>query len=200
MEDLIPLLIFIVIAIVNVLKQINDKRNRQAAEPPEEESAGTVKETNTLEGFFDDLARKFGPQQQDLPEWPENVERPDYLREMQEYEAGQSDPIQEELPAAPVPPVPEVILPEAVVVPARKAVVRPRGMAKTPTFKLKAQDTALAGLSGAHLPVPPLLRSATGRTRFEINTRRKLKKALIASMVFGPPRAYEQSFHNTMAE
>ncbi len=197
MEDLIPLLIFIVIAIINFLKYAAEKGGKKAPKRPEEKPARPKTEPNTLEEFFDDIARKFGPQPHELAEWPEGVARPDYVHEMEEFETAKTpspaavrteEPVQE-----------TASLPFVKPVPGARAVARHRGMGRSPTFKLKAQETTIAGMSGSHIPVPPMLRSATGRTRFELRKRKQLKRALIASMVFGQPRAYDQSFHNTIA-
>ena len=67
-------------------------------------------------------------------------------------------------------------------------------------FKLPIQGTVFAGLGGMRIKSPTLLRSATGQTDFDLNDRKKLKQSIIASLVLGPPRAYDTSFDNTIAK
>jgi len=78
-------------------------------------------------------------------------------------------------------------------------------MPKVPTrkqaaFKLPSQGATFAGLGHMRIPTPTLLRSAAGQTDFNLSGRKQLKQAIIASIIFGPPRAYETSFDNTIAK
>ena len=71
---------------------------------------------------------------------------------------------------------------------------------KLTAFKLPVQGAVFSGLGGMRIKTPPLLRSAAGQTDFNLDDRKQLKQALIASMVFGQPRAYDTSFDNTIAK
>lgn len=198
MEDLVPLLIFIVIAAVNFLKYVSEKSGKRPPAGPDRKPV--EQEPTTLEDFFEEIERKFAPQPRELPEWPETIERPDYVREMEVYEATRT-------PVAPQVEIEEIV-PEPTErkpVPLRPALIReemppPENLGKVATFKIPAQGEIFSGLNHMRISMPPLLRSAGGRTRFDLNTRSQLKRALIAGMVFGQPRAYDCSFDTTLAK
>ncbi len=204
MEDLFPLLIFIVIVIINVLKAIGEKKGRR---PPSEASKPEPQPPRpggpaTLEDFFDEIARKFQPQPTEVAEWPENIERPDYTREMEEYEAAQLKKREEPSPSftAPAPEPESAPLPNKPFAAATMDIVQPRALGKSSNFKIPAQGAVFAGMSNMRISMPPLLRSATGHIDFRLENKNQLKQALISSMVFGSPRAYDRSFNNTMAK
>lgn len=200
MEDLIPFLIFIVIAGVNVLKYRADK-NAKKQSTPDAKGKQAERKPSTLEEFFSEIAQKFEPKAQELPEWPETIERPDYVTQMQEYEKAQKTPepvIEREgigVPApqqtTPLPGIPALSRVEAY---------QPKAVGRAMSNMVPTQGTLFTGLGGQRISSPPLLRSSTGRTHFELASKKQLKRAILANMVFGPPRAYETSFKNTMAE
>ena len=198
MEDLIPFLIFVVIAAVNLIKFIAEKSAKSAppANGSKKQPDKTVRKPSSIEEFFEEITQRLGPAPREMPDWPEEIERPDYVKEMEAYETGRAEKKPE--PAAIVPaaakPAPAqgepigavTVLPEGPAVP------------RTIAFRMTPRDVALSGMSGMRISSPPLLRSAAGTTRFELNSRSQLKQALIASMIFGPPRAYDKSFDNTV--
>jgi len=200
MEDFVTFLVIIAVVIINALRLRNEQRAKNR--PPEESGEEPPrKPASTLEDFFDELARKFEPQPRDLPEWPEEVERPDYIREMEEYEEEKKEfPVPVSTPKAAIPAKPEFNPTPITVPPITSEMLVPKAMGKAPAFKLNTQNMMMAGMSASHIANPPLLRSAAGKTHFGLKTRKELKQALIASMVFGSPRAYEQTFHNSLAE
>ena len=83
---------------------------------------------------------------------------------------------------------------------AKAAIVELQKTKSLETFKLPIQGDIFAGLGGMRIATPRLLRSAAGKTDFELKGRQSLKKAIIAGFVFGPPRAYDSSFDNTIAK
>jgi len=200
MEDLVPLLIFIVIAIINVLKYQAEKKGKGKQPPAGPKKSPPQRQATTLEEFFEEIARKFEPQSTPLPDWPEDIERPDYMKEMEEYEHAQAETFEEEEPKIEMPPPPK-IKPVPVMAKAIAKVDIPNVRAKKmAAFKLPSQSAAFAGLGNMRIPTPTLLRSAAGQTDFDLSGRKQLKQAIIASIIFGPPRAYETSFDNTIAK
>lgn len=197
MEELFPILIFIIVVAVNALKFFAGKSGRK---PPAKKPGQQPKQgPSTLEEFFDEIAQKLEPQPREPPEWPKDIVRPDYMKEMEEYETEQASsapPFQAEELVAEI-PVAEAEPAQPARVMAEPA--QPRAIGKVATFKMPAQGAAFTGLTNMHISMPPLLRSASGKTDFELKNKEKLKQALIASMVFGSPRAYDTSFNNTMA-
>ncbi len=199
MEDLVPLLIFIVIAIINVLKYQAEKKGKGKQPPARPDERTPPRQPATLEEFFEEIAQKFEPKPTPLPDWPERIERPDYMQEMEEYERAQAMAFEEELPSEiPAPPI-------AKPAPVKAKEVSNKKVPQVPTrkqaaFKLPSQGAIFAGLGHIRIPTPPLLRSAAGTTDINLSGRKQLKKAIIASIVFGSPRAYETSFDNTIAK
>jgi hypothetical protein len=187
MEDLIPLLIFIVIAAVNLIKFIAEKSAKSAPPKSRPDQPKPARSPSSIEEFFEEIAQRLGPAPRKMPDWPEEVERPDYVGEMEAFKAG--EPVRKPEPAPFVPALSEL--------PPVKAIREVPGVPKTFTLKMAPQNKALSGMSGLRIASPPLLRSAGGKTRFDLKTRAQLKQALIASMIFGPPRAYDTSFDNT---
>jgi hypothetical protein len=197
MEDLVPLLIFIVIAAINFLKYLAEKGGKKKSAP---EGGPADQEPRSIEDFFEEIERKFQPQPHELPEWPEEAARPDYLQEMEAYEAAAETAPSPAPAMEPVIEMPAVSPAAATTAPARKAVSQPKNIGKVTTFKMPAQGAVFSGLNSMRITMPPLLRSEVGRTRFELNSKRQLKQSLIASMVFGQPRAYDNSFATTLAK
>ena len=135
--------------------------------------------------------KKMAPAPRKVADWPEHVQRPDYLAEMKmQRDRTRSAP---PVPAAPEPLAPEnppVITPPAM----------PETAAMAVPFSAMSSNRTMTGLNCKPISMPPLLRSAAGRTEFALGNRKQLKKAILAGAVFGPPRAYEVSFKNTLAK
>ncbi len=201
MEDLGPLLIFIVIAVINLLKFLAEKKGKGKQPPAAPEEAGPQRQPSSLEEFFEEIAQKFEPKPTPQPEWPDSIEQPDYMQEMEEFEHTQADVFEDEEPAPEI-PTPRKIRPAPVMpqeMPRAEAakIQMPR---KVAAFKLPIQGAVFAGLGGMRIKTPTLLRSAVGQTDFVLNDRKQLKQAIIASLVLGSPRAYDTSFDNTIAK
>ena len=200
MEDLVPLLIFIVIAVINLLKFQAEKKGK-GKPPPASDKEGPQRQPTALEEFFEEIAKKFEPKPAPQPEWPENVERPDYMKEMEEFKQTQANVFEEVEPVRVISVPPKK--PTAPVMPremAKAAIVDIQTNRSMQTFKLPIQGDVFAGLGGMRIATPRLLRSAAGKTDFELKGRQALKQAIIAGFVFGPPRAYDSSFDNTIAK
>ncbi len=157
MEDLFPLVIFAVIAGVNVLKFFAEKG--KAKPTPGKNPPQAQRKPSALGAFFEDLAEQMAPKPTELADWPEGRERPDYVHEMEEFEAEQAP---EPLP---------VEIPEPGVASVRKKEIP---------------------------PVVQLRFTAPRRSGFRIEGRANLKQAMIAHIVFSPPRAFDLSFSDTI--
>jgi len=155
MEDLFPLLIFLVIIAVNAIKFFAGKSTpkKPAAQPG---GAPPKRPTSSIEAFFERLAEQVEPKQTELPDWPENLDRPDYAQEMEEFEHARIEEPEEEQPAAIVPVTPP---------------------APAPRVRIRAAGTGL-----------------------RIQGRKNLKQAMLAHIVFSPPRALDPAFKNTLAK
>ena len=134
-----------------------------------------------------------------MPKWPESIKRPDYRKEMEDYEHARM--FEEEEPAEAIPTPPPKSRPAPIEpASATKKVPRLRAQGKTAMFKLPIQGAVFPGTGSMRISTPVLLRSATGHIGFKLKNKEQFKQALIASMVFGPPRAYDTSFDNTIAK
>jgi hypothetical protein len=197
MDDLIPFVIFLVIAVINLLKYVAEKGGRKTpSESPADPEGGRPK-TGGLENFFEDLARKFEPQPIDLPDWPEGSDRPDYVEEMEQFETGMAEAIPEEKPLADVVPVmTEHIAPRAII-PEIQPIAQLRGLESA----MRAIPAMAIDTSGMRIKTPPLLPSGQtgGRLDFPLRNRNVLRQAIIANIVFSPPRACCTSFDNSTA-
>ena len=193
MEDLVPLIFFLVIVAVNALKFFIEKggKSKQApgtSKPRQPASEPPKRIPSSIEKFFENIAEQMAPQPRVVPDSPDRRERPDYIREMAEFEFEQADELEVERAAESIPmPAPE---------PSMRKVATPAKV-QLPT------QPAYAGLSGSHglriAGMNSFIQSgAVGRNDFRIKGKKNLKQAMLAHVIFSPPRAYDLSFENTI--
>ncbi len=148
MEDLFPLVIFLVIVGVNVFKFFAEKGK---AQPTQEEGQSPVqKRPSVLESFFENLAEQMAPRPTELPPWPEGRERPNYLHEREEVK-------EEEITESYFDEAPESLVPKKTNPPGH---------------------------------TPPSIQMAQ-RYGFQIKSKNALKQAMIAHIIFSPPKAFD---------
>jgi hypothetical protein len=201
MEDLVPLIFFLIIVAVNALKFFIEKGGKKKQAPgtskPRQPASEPPKRTpSSIDKFFENIAEQMAPQPRVVPDSPGSRERPDYIREMAEVEFEQDDELEEELEeeraAEIIPmPAPEPITPTM------------REIATPPSKVRRIAQPAYAGLSGSHglriAGMNSFIQSgARGRNDFRINGKKNLKQAMLAHVIFNPPRAYDLSFDNTL--
>lgn len=187
MEDLVPFLIFLIIVAVNVVKFLAERGKRKPSsgkaepQPPQPKRA-----TSSLETFFEDLAKQMAPKPPEIPDWPEGHERPDYVQEMETFEPTRGEEFGEEQTAEIIPFSP----PEPVA----------RARETTAPATVQRQTTTKPMLSGSQGMRMPSMNRGGNRQRsgFRIKGRESLKQAMIAHIVFSPPRAYDLSFDQTI--
>ncbi|VGO15987.1 hypothetical protein PDESU_04576 [Pontiella desulfatans] len=199
MEDLVPFLIFIVIALVNLVKFILEKGVKGKQPPAVPGQKPPRKEPGTIEEFFENLAGKLEPQPSRLPDWPEGYERPDYMKEMEEFETGPpatfEEPVAEPVPTPPPAPMP---IPGSLKA---AAATHPLAQAEPMEMALKSMPSSIASLKGLRIATPAILRSnSAGRINFPLGNKADLRKAIIANLIFSPPRAYATDFENTVVK
>jgi len=199
-EDLVPLLIFVVIAVVNLLKFAADKGRKKKQTPPPVGNAPSKRQPSTLEKFFEEIAEKLEPQPPEPSDWPESRERPDYMGEMAEFQHAQAEAFEEEMAETiPMPP-PE---PEPVPV-SRKAVadapkVQVGAQATSLKSAMKSMPAMLTHSKRMRMASAPILRSSSaGHINFPLKERSAIRKAIIANIIFSAPRAYDRSFDNAI--
>ncbi len=202
MEDLVPLLIFVVIAVANLLKFAADKGRKKKQTPPLDGKAPSKRQPSTLEKFFEEIAEKLEPQPPEPSDWPESRERPDYMGEMAEFQHAQAEAFKEEtaeiLPMPPPEPDPVSASWKDV---ADAPEVQVGAQATSLKSAMKSMPAMLTHSKGMRMTSAPLLRSSSaGHINFPLKERSVLRKALIANIIFSAPRVYDRSFDNAIVK
>ena len=197
MDDLIPFVIFIIIAIVNLLKYAAKKAGEGKSTPAPTPAGTPRKQPSSIEAFFEDLASKIEPQPTEVADWPEGSERPDYMKEMETFETPDATRFEAEETAEIIPmPPPE---PRALAWQAAEKTDETQRIDQVAA--LKSAMTAVPALpsnaKSMRISSPPILRSSTaGRNDLPLKQRATLRQAILAHLVFSPPRAFEVEFDN----
>jgi len=71
MEDLFPLLIFLVIVAINAIKFFAERGKTKKPAPQTGEAP--PKRASSIESFFENLAKQMEPKPTELPDWPNNT-------------------------------------------------------------------------------------------------------------------------------
>lgn len=197
MDDLIPLLIFIVIAVVNLIKFLSERGRKPGPAAPEKPDE---QEPASLENFFEALAQKLGPKPVELPEWPEDRAKPDYAAEMAAFEAAQTARPFARAPTAENVPQPGAAAgPSAAAAAVTPGTVKAVDQARALQGVMNSAPGLMTGMKGARLSSSPQLRQGAGHLSFPLKDRNDLRRAILANVIFGPPRAYDTRFENTFA-
>jgi hypothetical protein len=189
MEDLIPFLIFIVIAVINLVKFVLEKSAKGAGTPADKTQER--KAPSSLEDFFEKLAGKLEPAPAPLPDWPKGFERPDYLSEQEKFEAAEMED-REPKPMAEIIPMP-------AMAPLRK--VEPIELhASSMKTAMAAIPPLASGFSSLRMPSSQMKSGTAGTIHYSLRKKAELRKAIIANIVFSTPRACDPSFDNTVSK
>jgi hypothetical protein len=176
MEDLVPFLIFLVIVGINVVKFFAERgKSKKPAQQPSD--APAKQPVSSLEKFFASLAEQVEPKPTELPDWPER---------------------QEMAPLEPKAEQTAEIIPMSKLAPA--ILERDFQRLETPVAvqpPMRATNAILSGSQGMRMPSH---NTAAGHPDFRIAGKKNLKQAILAHVVFSPPRAYDLSFDNTIAK
>ena len=185
MEDLVPLIFFLIIVAVNVLKFFIEKGGKPKSAPGKAEPRPKqTPRAPSLESFFENLAVQMAPKPMEQPDLPEGYERPDCAQEMEEFTVSQSEGEAEQRVAEIIPfEVPEPIahMPKA----------------EAPAT-VQRQDTQpmLSGSQGMRMH--SMNSGGNSRPGFRIGGKKDLKQAMLAHIIFSPPRAFDLSFSDTL--
>lgn len=186
MDDLFPFLIFIVIALINLVKFVLDKNAKGKAAPSGEKPKKTA--PSTLEDFFEKLASKLEPQPTPVPDWPEGYEQPDYLGEQEAYETMQEKASVQSEPVAEIIPLPVM---EKVSAPSSKI------HAVSVKAAMSAMPSLSSGFRSLQMPASHMKSGNSGTTNYSLRNKAELRRAMIANVIFSTPRACDPSFENT---
>ncbi len=195
MEDLVPFLIFIVIALINLVKFVLEKGAKGKRPSAPSDGPAPKRQPSSLEEFFENLAEKLEPKPAPAPDWPEGYERPDYMKEMEAFERASEEPDRKPV-AETIPFSPELVEIKMEPVPPVADI-----HAATQKMAMKSMPSSIASLKGSRIATAPILRSGTaGSIDFPLGDKAALKKAIIANIVFSPPRAFATDFENTIVK
>ena len=193
MEDLVPFLIFIVIAVINVLKFVAKKGKRKGPVPGSSAEVAPKRQPSSIEEFFEEITAKLEPEPTELPDWPESRERPNYVQEMEEFQQARDFPSEPE--PEPDPQFQSLENPD-------EADLQTLEMSEAlKSMKQASAGSLFSGAKAIRLPSIPMMRSSSrGRIDFNLKKRSNLKQAVIANIIFSQPRACDRTFNNTLAK
>lgn len=196
MDDLIGLVFIIIFAVINVLAQSAKKKRQQGAAPVDSTQQAPRKPASSLESFLESLTEKFEPKAAELPDWPEGYERPNYVNEMKSFESEKSAISKKEPPE--IIPFPAA-MPELERMDDGLEMVLIEPASVSVKSVIKSMPAMIVDSSGMRIKSTSMLKSsASGKLSFSLKDKAVLRKAMIANIVFSPPRAYDKSFDNSI--
>ncbi len=203
MDDLIPFLIFIGVALINLVKTAIERGGAKKAPPPARRSAPPTTQTpapsptaapkqspSTLEEFFEEIAEQFGA---DVDEDEDFFEEPQPIFETPPQPKPDFQSMRDPQPEAEtqLPPIDLNALNPTKI----KAVTLHR---KAIGSALKSTPNTLLSFDTLKLPSTPLVSSSqAGNLNFPLRERETFRNAIIANIIFSPPRALDQNQQNT---
>ncbi len=183
MDDLIPFLIFVAVALINLIKTAIERSGAKSAPLPTPRKAtpSPQESPTTLEEFFETISDQFGIE--------EEAEEEDDFFEPQEPTI-----FKETAPSIEPTPAPIISLPSEKASPTEQANMHKKAIGTA----MKSMPNTLLSFDAMKLPAIPLLYGAQKKTlNFPLRNRNVFKNAIIANIVFSPPRAYDSEYKNT---
>jgi hypothetical protein len=182
MDDLIPFLIFVGVALINLVKTAIERGGaKKAPRPAPRKATPPPQQTpTTLEEFFEDIAEQFGV--------VEEEEEEDF------FEPQTPVRVEQELPTYEPIPTPIVPLPIKEASSTKLAVMHKKAIGTA----MKSMPNTLLSFDAMKLPSIPLLSSAQkGTLDFPLQNRKTFKNAIIANIIFSPPRVFSTEDNHT---
>lgn len=177
MDDLLPFIVFVVVALINLFKTAVERSGRTST--PAEQEVPTPPPINPtpFDDIFEELAQQFKP-----------------LEETEEID-------EEELPSVELPDIqvaPVMPLSAEHPEPESVSVEMPDIGSQTLSTAFKAMPNTLLSFDAMRLPALPLMSTAEkNRLRYELQNRADLRKAIIAQTIFSAPRAFDTTYQNS---
>lgn len=175
-DDLIPFLIFIGVALINLIKTAIERGGAKLAPPSntKKDNSSPKRAINTFEDFIDEISEQFS-----------NDEKIDKQNQQEII----SEDIYENENLSPVPTIKIEEKEEIIIENIQKEAI---GTA------IKSIPNALLGAKTIKTPAIPLLpNTQKGNLIFPIQDRKTFKNAIIANVIFSSPKAYDTTFENT---
>ena len=175
-DDLIPFLIFIGVALINLIKTAIERGGAKLAPPSntKKDNSSPKRPISTFEDFIDEISEQFS-----------NDEKIDKQNQQEII----SEDIHENENLSPVPTIKIEEKEEIIIENIQKEAL---GTA------IKSIPHALLGAKTIKTPAIPLLpNTQKGNLIFPIQDRKTFKNAIIANIIFSSPKAYDTTFENT---
>ena len=175
-DDLIPFLIFIGVALINLIKTAIERGGAKLAPPSntKKDNSSPKRPISTFEDFIDEISEQFS-----------NDEKIDKQNQQEII----SEDIYENENLSPVPTIKIEEKEEIIIENIQKEAL---GTA------IKSIPNALLGAKTIKTPAIPLQpNTQKGNLIFPIQDRKTFKNAIIANIIFSSPKAYDTTFENT---
>ena len=175
-DDLIPFLIFIGVALINLIKTAIERGGAKLAPPSntKKDNSSPKRPISTFEDFIDEISEQFS-----------NDEKIDKQNQQEII----LEDIHENENLSPVPTIKIEEKEEIIIENIQKEAL---GVA------IKSIPNALLGAKTIKTPAIPMLpNTKKGNLIFPIQDRKTFKNAIIANVIFSSPKAYDTTFENT---
>jgi hypothetical protein len=179
MDDLLPFIVFLAVALINLFKTAVERSGRTSK--PAQQDVPTPPPVNPtpFDDLFEEIAQQFKP-----------------LTETEEF--GDKE---EPLSSA---GLPDIQAPSAFTLaeqprePENISVEVPDITQQTLSTAFKAMPNTLLSFDAMRLPALPLMSKAEKSTlRYDLKNREDVRKAIIAQTIFSAPRAFDTTYRNS---
>ena len=175
-DDLIPFLIFIGVALINLIKTAIERGGAKLAPPSntKKDNSSPKRAINTFEDFIDEISEQFS-----------NDEKIDNQYQQEII----SEDIHENEDLSPV---------STIKIDEREEIIIENIQKEALGTAIKSIPNALLGTKTIKTPAIPMLpNTKKGNLIFPIQNRKTFKNAIIANVIFSSPKAYDTTFENT---
>ena len=177
-DDLIPFLIFIGVALINLIKTAIERGGAKLAPPSntKKDNSSPKKARNTFEDFINEISEQFSNDEKiDKQNQQEIISEDIYENENENLS-----------------PVPTIKIEE------KEEIIIENIQKEALGTAIKSIPNALLGAKTIKTPAIPLLpNTQKGNLIFPIQDRKTFKNAIIANVIFSSPKAYDTTFENT---
>ena len=177
-DDLIPFLIFIGVALINLIKTAIERGGAKLAPPSNtnKNTSSPKRAINTFEDFIDEISEQFS-----------NDEKIDKQNQQEIISEDVHENENENLS-----PIPNIKIEE------KEEIIIENIQKEALGTAIKSIPNALLGAKTIKTPAIPLLpNTQKGNLIFPIQDRKTFKNAIIANIIFSSPKAYDTTFENT---
>ena len=178
-DDLIPFLIFVGVALINLIKTAIERGGAKSAPQPisKKNTSSSKKPINTLDDFLEEISEQFSNNEKIDNQYQkeiilEDTYENDNLSSAADVNLDENEKKEEEI---------------------LKNIQK-----ETLGTAIKSIPNALLGANTIKTPAIPLLpNTKKGNLIFPLQDKKTFKNAIIANIIFSSPKAYDMNFENT---